>query len=441
MKKFAFIGAGSVVFTRNVVRDLLTFPAFRDAEIALMDIDAGRLACARLAAEKINREMGTEATVTATLDRREALKDADGVLATVFNGGIDVWRKDLEIPAKYGVSMNIGDTRSVAGIFRAARHIPLLLEICRDIEELCPNALFLNYTNPMTMLCRAMQLHTRVNVTGLCHSVQGTAEMLARWVGVPKEEVSYTCAGLNHLAFYTSFTHRGRDLYPILREYLSKPENYRKEVVRNEMFLRLGYYVTESSGHNSEYNAWFRKRPDLIEKYCSDREGAHWNPGKHLYSIEIYEERTNDYKRIFDEWMEQTTVDPSAPRSREYAAEIFNAVIGDGQPIEFNGNVLNDGCIPNLPKDVCVEIPVVASRHGLRKCYVGELPAEVAPLVAQTALLENLAVDAVMEKDKTKLIRAVSMDPLTSAVLSLEEIDRMCRELFDANKEYYEGWK
>ena len=286
--KFAFIGAGSMGFTRNVVRDLLSFPAFRDAQISLMDIDAFRLEKILLCCEKINREMEANATFTTTLDRKEALQGADGVVTTVFNGGIDVWRRDLEIPAKYGVSVNIGDTRGVSGIFRAARHIPLMLDICRDIEEVCPNAILLNYTNPMAMLCRAMQLHTNVTVTGLCHSVQSTIKMIGDWMGIPQGELSYTCQGLNHLAFYKEIKHRGQDIYPALREKVATPEIYRQEMVRNEMFLKLGYYVTESSGHNSEYNAWFRKRPDLIEKYCSEHEGANWNPGKHLYSVELY---------------------------------------------------------------------------------------------------------------------------------------------------------
>ncbi len=440
MKKFAFIGAGSLVFTRNVVRDLLTYPAFEDAHLALMDIDPTRLEYAKRACEKVIREFGVSATVTATMDRREVLKNADGVVCTVFNGGIDVWRRDLEIPQKYGVSMNIGDTRSVSGIFRAARHIPLLLDICREIEELCPNAVFLNYTNPMAMLCRAMQLHTKVNVTGLCHSVQGTAAMLARWLDVPYNEIRYTCAGVNHQAFYTEFTHNGKDLYPALREKLADPSYYAKELVRNEMFLRLGYYVTESSGHNSEYNAWFRKRPDLLEKYCSDHEGARWNPGKELYSIELYEDKARNFVKTMQEWID-TPLDRTAPRSNEYAAEIFNAILGDGKPIEFNGNVINDGCVPNLPADACVEIPVYASRQGLRKCYVGKLPDEVAILVNQTAMMENLAVDAIMEKNRQKLTRAVMMDPLCSAVLSLEEIERMCNELFEANKDYLGDWK
>ena len=277
MKKFAFIGAGSFVFTRSLVRDLLTYPAFEDAHFCLMDIDADRLERIKAAVDKIVAAMGKPAKVTATMSREEALSGADGVLCTVFNGDIDIWRYDIEIPKQYGVDINIGDTRSVSGIFRALRNIPLMLDICNDIKKYCPNAVFLNYTNPMSMLCKAMQTYSDVEVTGLCHSVQHTAAMLAKWLDVPLDEVDYLCAGVNHQAFYLKFDHKGKSLYPLLREKLKDKKLYNEEIVRNEMFLHLDYYVTESSGHNSEYNQWFRKRPDLIEKYCTH--GTGWNPG------------------------------------------------------------------------------------------------------------------------------------------------------------------
>lgn len=434
MKKIAFIGAGSVGFTRSVVKDLFTFPAFCDAHIALMDINAEKLEYIRRCCEKIKAAMGVSAVITATTDRRAALAGADGVVCTVFNGDINVWQHDILIPKKYGVDMNIGDTRSVAGIFRAARNIPLMLDICRDMEELCPQALLLNYTNPMSMLCRAMQQNTKVNVTGLCHSVQSTVKMLAEWLDVPREEISYTCMGINHMAFYTKLTHNGKDLYPRLRERVNDPEIYAKEKVRNEMFRHFGYYVTESSGHNSEYNYWFRKRPDLIEKYCSDDPRANWNPGVHAFSLNLRRERAKTWREDFEKWIREERI--TKERGKEYCASIFNAVIGDGAMFEFNGNVINDGCISNLPADACVEIPVVASKNGLRKCCVGSLPDEIAILVDTTARMENLAVDAIMEKNKKKLIRACYMDPLCAAVCSLEEIERMCEELFAVNRDF-----
>lgn len=432
MRKIAFIGAGSMVFTRNLVKDVLGIKAFQDVHLCLMDIDEKRLEYSRRCVQKIVDAFESQAAVTVTMDRREALEGADGVICTVFNGGVDISLAEVEIPYKYGVSMNIGDTRSVGGIFRTLRNIPLMLDICRDIEELCPKAVFLNYTNPMGMLCNAMQKHTRVNVTGLCHSVQHTAELLAGWIGAPIEEIDYTCAGVNHQAFYLEYKWNGEDAYPLLREKLKNPELLNEEQVRNEMFLQLGYYVTESSGHNSEYCAWFRKRKDLLEKYCTN--GTGWNPGLHAYSIEKRMKRDETLYEDITKWLEEEEVDMTP--SGEYAAHIFNACFGDETPFLFNGNIINDGCIPNLPAETCVEIPVLATRDGLKKMYVGNLPDHIAILVNTTARIENLVVEACMERNKEKVIHAVQMDPLCSAVCSLQEIREMCEELFEAEKEY-----
>lgn len=432
MKKFAFIGAGSLQFTSSVMRDLLTFPAFADCEIALMDCNPENLECIRRVCEKIKVAMNCpNCRVTATLDRAEALRGADGVLCTVFNGDIDIWRHDIEIPKKYGVDINVGDTRSVSGIFRALRNIPLLLDIAADIERYCPNAVFLNYTNPMAMLCNAMQKHANIEVTGLCHSVQGTVGMLAEWLGLPENEITYTCAGVNHQAFYLDLRHNGVDLYPRLRELMKDPECLNKEQVRNEMFLRLGYYVTESSGHNSEYNQWFRKRPDLIERYCTH--GTNWNPGLYAYSLNLRLERRANVRKQYDEFLAR---DVDTARGKEYAANIFNARLGDGLPFVFNGNVQNRGSISNLPYDACVEVPVVADRMGMRTTLVGPLPEHLAILVNTTARIENLVVDAAWRKDKEAVYHAVCMDPLTSAVCSLEEIYRMTEELFEVNRDF-----
>lgn len=439
MKKFAFIGAGSLAFTRCIVRDLLTFPAFRDCEIRLMDKNAERLEMVTKVCRRIREKMNCpDVKIVAMQSRAEALDGADGVLCTVFSAGIDVWRYDIEIPKKFGVDINVGDTRSVSGIFRALRDIPLLLDICADIEKYCPHAVFLNYTNPMSMLCKAMQTYTKADVTGLCHSVQGTAEMLAGWLGYKKEDIDYLCAGVNHQAFYLRFEHEGKSLYSQLREKLRDPEYYNKEQVRNEMFLALGYYCTESSGHNSEYNQWFRKRPDLIEKYCTH--GTGWNPGHYAYSLNLRLERDKGgWKKVFKDEMASDEFD--AVRSHEYAAEIFNARIGDHTPFTFNGNVINEGCLPDLPADCCAEIPVTADRTGYHKQYVGKLPAHLAILLNTTARVENLAVEAAMEKSKEKVYRALCFDPLTSAVCSLAEIREMTNQLFEANREFLKDYK
>ena len=437
MKKFAFIGAGSLQFTSKCVRDLLTFPAFEECEFALMDNNADNLRniekVVKTIIEKMNRP---KCIVTATQDRIEALKNADGVLCTIFNGDVDIWQYDITIPKKYGVDINVGDTRSVSGIFRALRNIPVMLEICRDIEKYCPNAIFLNYTNPMPTLCGAMLKHSNVEVTGLCHSVQGTVKMLSEWLDIPYEEITYKCMGVNHQAFYTILRHNNEDLYPRLRKLMENPEYFNKEQVRNEMFLKLGYYVTESSGHNSEYNQWFRKRPDLIEKYCTH--GTGWNPGEYAFSLNLRKDRKANTQKQYDDWFNEK-FDKS--KSLEYAADIFNARIGDGKPFVFNGNVINHGSIPNLPDDACVEVPVVADRMGMKTTIAGALPDHLAILVNTTARIENLVVEAAVKKSKEMVYRAVYMDPLTSAVCSLDEIKNMCDELFEINKDYLGDFK
>jgi alpha-galactosidase len=438
MKKIAFIGAGSFGFTRSLVRDILTFPAFSDCTLALMDIDDERLAYIKKAVERIIEEGKYGARVIATKNRAEALKDADGVVCTILAGGVNVWRYDVEIPKKYGVDINVGDTRGPSGIFRALRTIPTMLDICADIEKYCPEAIFLNYTNPMAMLCRAMKgKYSNINVTGLCHSVQGTAKMLARWIGAPMEEVTYLCAGINHQAFYLEYKWNGKDAYPLIREAVKKPEIYNEEIVRNEMFIHLDYYVTESSGHNSEYNAWFRKRPDLIEKYCTH--GTGWNPGTYAYILNDYLKREDSWKNKITEWLNQKEI--NLERGHEYAAYIFNAVFGDNTLFEFNGNVRNFGLIDNLPEGCCVEVPVIASKNSLRSIHVGALPQQLAVLINTSARCEELAVEGAIEGDPRKIFHAICFDPLTSAVLSLNEIKSMVDEMFEANREYLPQFK
>ncbi len=430
--KIALIGAGSFGFTRKVVTDILSFPALAGATLALMDLNEERLALIRQAVDKIVAAGGYPARVEATTDRGRALDGADAVVITILVGGVNVWRHDIEVPKQFGVDINIGDTRGPAGIFRALRTIPVMLDIARDIERRAPQAIVLNYTNPMAMVSRAVQAATRLEYVGLCHSVQGTAEMLARWIGAPMSEITYTCAGINHQAWYLEYRWKGKDAYPLLRDAVKRPEVYNEEQVRNEMFLHLDYYVTESSGHASEYSAWFRKRPDLIERYCTH--GTGWNPGRHAYILDTYRKREATWKDEITRWLAEKTVD-LAP-SREYAAAILNAVIGDGTLFEFNGNVRNSGLIENLPPDCCVEVPVVASRGGLQSVHTGPLPAHLAVLTSVNAQCEELAVQASFEGNRRKVFHAICMDPLTSAVLSLEEISRMVDALFERNRDW-----
>ncbi|NLF17182.1 MAG: alpha-galactosidase [Lentisphaerae bacterium] len=437
MAKIAFIGAGSFGFTRTLVKDILTFPLLQDATIALMDIDPERLEMITRAVQRIVKEGNYPAKVVSTLDRRAALEGADAVLCTILSGGVDVWRYDIEIPKKFGVDINVGDTRGPAGIFRALRTIPTMLSICRDMEEVCPRAILLNYTNPMAMLCRAMQRQSSIEVSGLCHSVQGTAHMLARWIKAPMAEVDYVCAGINHQAFYLKFTWKGEDAYPLIRKAMKRREVYNEEQVRNEMFLALGYYVTESSGHNSEYNAWFRKRPDLIERYCTHSTG--WNPGEYAYILKSYRQRGRDWKKKIIEWIE----DPKPldlRRGEEYAASIINARLG-GTPFEFNGNVPNTGLITNLPTGVCVEVPVIVNRRGLNPLHVGALPAQLAAMVNTSVAIEEMAVEAALTGNAEGVFHAICYDPLTAAVLSLAEIRDLVKAMLKKNQAYLPQFK
>lgn len=433
MPKIAFIGAGSWGFTRKLVRDLLTFPLLENSTIALMDINAERLDFAKRAVQKIVDLGKYPAKVIATQDRAEALRDADFVVITILAGGVEVWRKDIEIPKEFGVDTNVGDTRGPSGIFRALRTIPAMLDIARDMEKLCPNALMLNYTNPMAMLCRAMQRETSIQLTGLCHSVQGTAEMLARWIGAPYNEITYTCAGINHMAWYLKYEWNGKDAYPLIHKAITeRAEVYNEEIVRNEMYLALDHYVTESSGHNSEYNWWFRKRQDLIEKYCTH--GTGWNPGEYAYIIKSYLERDGSWREEAQKWFAaETPID--LERGHEYAAYIMNALEG-GDPFEFNGNVRNTGLITNLPQDACVEVPVWADRKGLSPVYVGALPAQCAMLTNLSASIEEMAVEAAITGDPRLVYQAIAHDPLTASVLSLAEIKQMVNRMLDQNRDY-----
>jgi alpha-galactosidase len=438
MTKVAFIGAGSIGFTRGLVRDLLTFPRLQDATIALMDIDAERLEFARKSVQRIIDLGNYPARIETTMDRAEALQGADAVMVTILAGSTDVWRYDIEIPKQFGVDINVGDTRGPSGIFRALRTIPVMVDIAHDMERYCPDATMLNYTNPMAMLCRAMQHESKIRLTGLCHSVQGTAGMLAGWIGAPMDEITYTCAGINHMAWYLDFRWNGKDAYPLIRQAVSSNQDvYNEEIVRNEMFLHLDYYVTESSGHNSEYNWWFRKRPDLIEKYCIH--GTGWNPGEYAYILKEYQQRNHSWKEEVEQWY--ASDNPiSLERGLEYAAYIVNALQG-GEPFQFNGNVPNTGLITNLPQGACVEVPVWVSKKGFEPVHVGALPPQCAALTNLSAQIEEMAVEAALTGDPRLVFHAILHDPLTAAVLSMAEIKQMVNQMFEQNRAYLPQFK
>jgi alpha-galactosidase len=465
MPRIVFIGAGSVGFTRSLVIDLLTFPLLKDSTIVLMDIDKDRLDWAKksvqILIDRFKQIPGYTGNpkLEATLDRKKALKGADFVLCTILMGGPKIFKYDLAIPKKYGVDFSVGDTRDVSGIFRALRTIPVMVDICRDIERLCPNAVFLNYTNPMAMLCRAMQKATPVNVTGLCHGVQGTAMMLATWlenkdkpediVKSDMSRISYVCAGINHQAWFLQYKKDGKDAYPLIRKAIKNEKIWRREPVRNEMFVKLNYYMTESSGHSSEYNWWFRKRQSLIDEICYP--GTYWNNKYGLliggFQMDGKEKKKQKEQKLSQQEKKKHLMDSlegtkkmSLDRGFEYAVHIMNALVG-GENFEFNGNVPNTGLIPNLPPNTCVEVPVVANSRGLNPLYVGPLPPQCAVLNNVNIACEEMAVEAALTGKKDLVYYAAYHSPLTASVLSLPEIENMVTEMFSKNKEYLPHFK
>ncbi|MCJ7519934.1 MAG: alpha-galactosidase [Anaerolineaceae bacterium] len=439
MTKIAFVGAGSLEFTSQLARDVLTFPLLQDATICLMDINAERLEFSRRIVEKYIEAGNYPAKLKTTLNRKEALEGADVVLCTILSGSTDVWRYDIEIPEKYGIDINVGDTRGPSGIFRFLRTLPPMLEIVYDMEKYCPGAVLLNYTNPMAMLCGALQRSSKVTVTGLCHSVQGSAEMLAEWIGAPIDEISYTCGGINHMAWYLEYKWNGKDAYPLIHKAVTeRQEIYNEEIVRNEMFLAFGYYVTESSGHNSEYNWWFRKRPDLIEKYCTH--GTGWNPGEHAYILKEYLQTEVTWKVQVESQLEQPIKAEELERGSEYASSIINALKG-GEPYKFNGNVPNTCLITNLPEGACVEVPVLVDKAGIHPMHVGKLPPQCALMTNLSSSIEELAITSSLTGDPTMVFYAIAHDPLTASVLSLAEIRQMTNEMLEKNREYLPQFK
>ena len=437
-RKFVFIGAGSPNFSRALARDILSFPAFADATIALVDIDKRALEDARVDVQRIIDAGHYPAKLIATTDRTEVMEGADGVVSMLMAQPLEVFKNDLYICEKYGVKTNVGDTRNPAGIFRFLRTAPVLMGIVDDIKKYCPNAVFLNYSNPMAMLCRAIQeAAPEITTTGLCHSVQGGIAKFASILNIPKDEISYLCAGINHLAFYLKLEHNGEDLYPALRKItLENQAVYDEDIVRNEMFLAMGYYVTESSGHFSEYSPWFRKREDTLQKYCY--RGTSWNTGRTNFTIECREKRVTDY----EETRRKALTEPvDLKRGQEYASSIFNAIFGDHEMFKFNGNVRNYGLIDNLPVGACVEVPVLASQDGLQPMHVGAIPDCVLPLMCLSSQIEEMAVKAHFTGDRDLIYQAICYDPITSAVLDLREIRKMVDELFAFSKPYLPQFK
>ena len=433
--KVAILGAGSTVFARQLMTDLLCAPGLEQGSFALVDIDGERLELAHRLGEKLIARSGRDWTVQASTDRLEVLDGCDYVINTIEVAGLRNVRPDYEIPLKYGVDQCIGDTIGPGGIFKMLRTGPAWLEILRDLERTCPQAVVMNYTNPMSALTLLALRATRLQVVGLCHSVQGTARQLATYLDVPPEELRFRCAGINHMAWFTELRYRDQDMYPRLRQAARDPEIYESDPVRFEMMLHFGAFVTESSGHFSEYVPYFRKRPDLLERYSRDG----------------YLGESGFYANNWPRWRAEATETSRAQlsgeseillnRSSEYASVIVEA-IETGRPAVIHGNVLNTGLIHNLPLGGCVEVPILVDGTGLHPVDFGPLPAQLAGLNASHIYAHELMVQAVMERDREAALGALMLDPLTAAVCSPEEIRQMFDEMWEAQRadlEAFEG--
>ncbi len=439
MPKITIIGAGSVVFTRNLTSDILLVPELQDSIISLMDIDPMRLELARDLVQRMIDERKLPARVEATLDRREAIREADFVIITIQVGGLDAYKLDIEIPKKYGVGQCVGDTLGPGGVFRGLRTIPVLLDIAREMDELCrPEALLINYSNPMSINCWAFAKGSGRPHVGLCHSVQGTTEMLARWIGAPYEEVTYKVAGINHQAWVLEFKWRGEDAYPLIRKAAEDPERQGEEPVRIELMQQFGYFVTESSGHASEYVPYFRKSEKMIDEELSPRfksEADHWFRWGRTGGY--YDHCVSRLGTYLDEVKEQIAGKRPLPteRTHEYGSYIIEAMVTN-RPTVIHGNVPNTGLITNLPEGCCVEVPCLVDGNGIRPCHVGDLPAQLAALNRCMINVQELAVQGALTGDREAIVHAVMLDPLTAAVCTLPQVRAMVDELFEAQAEW-----
>jgi len=429
MSKVAIIGAGSMVFTKQFLNDMFQTPCMEGSTYVLMGPTLWKLEKMKEYAELLLKKNGLRATVICTTDRREALADADFVILTFLVGGNDAYAFDINIPMKYGIDQCIGDSMGPGGVFRVMRSVPVMLGIWQDMAQLCPNAYVLNYVNPMGAVCTALARATGMKFVGLCHGVQTTLDLISGYTGVPKDEISYTNAGINHMDWFLTLTHKGRDLYPILRANMEKPEFFKNEKVRGEVMRQCGYFMTESTGHLSEYLPWFRSSKRALERYCDEPMFG----GEHAACLK--------FNRMLQEKFKNTDVlsiesGELEPRSKEYCSYIIEALI-TGHPFRFSGNVPNaEGYIENLPRDATVEVPVCADGSGFHPVHVGALPPACAAMNASNLTVQGLAAQAAIEGDAELAFWAIAMDPLSCTCVTLAECRRMVAEMFEAEAEW-----
>ena len=426
MPKITYVGAGSSTFAARLISDLVATPGLEAGEMALVDIDPERLELSRQITEKVIRLSGRGWTVTASTDRAEALPGSDYVINSIEVAGLDSVEPDYQIPLKYGVDQCIGDTIGPGGIFKALRTGPAWLEIVADIERLAPGAVVMNYTNPMSILTLAASRTSSLPIVGLCHSVQGTSRLLADFLEIPYEELEWRCAGINHNAWFTTLARDGKDLYPALRERARVPSVYEQDPVRFEVMLHLGAFVTESSGHFSEYVPYFRKRKDLLQKYT--RAGYLGESGFYAHNWPTWRSLNAQVVR----GMLEENFDLELSRSHEYASYIVEAIELD-RPVVIHGNVSNQGWIENLPPG-CVEVPCLVDGRGLQPQKFGALPEQLAGLNRAHMAVHELVVQSLIERNREKARMALMLDPLTAAVCSLDEISDMFDEMWEAER-------
>ncbi len=436
MVKICFIGAGSTIFAKNVLGDAMLTSSLQDAEIALYDIDETRLKESELMLKTINKNSNqNRAKIQSFSDRKEALKDANFVINAIQVGGYKPSTViDFEIPKKYGLQQTIGDTTGIGGIFRGLRTLPVMFDIAKDIEEVCPDAWLLNYTNPMAILTMGMLKATKIKTVGLCHSVQVCVPELFEHLGIKDQynldEFQWKIAGINHMAWLLEINRNGEDFYPEIRRLASEIANPHKDSVRFELMKHFGYYITESSEHNAEYHPYFIKKnyPELIEQL--------------QIPIDEYLRRCVDQIAGWETQRDEIVNDGSLEhtRSREYASYIMDAIT-TGTPTMIAGNVLNKGLITNLPEDCCVEVPCLVDKNGVQPTYVGKLPTQLAALNRTNINVQELTVEAAMTLEKDKIYQAALMDPHANAELSISEIKAMVDELIAAHGDYLPAYK
>lgn len=423
MPKIVFLGAGSTVFAKSVLGDSLLTEALADAHIALVDIDPERLDDSRRMMENINRTLGGKATIEAFLDRRQALPGADYIVNAIQVGGYEPSTViDFEVPKKYGLRQTIADTLGIGGIFRALRTIPVMMGFARDIEELCPQAWLLTYSNPMAMLTGAMLRGSAVKTVGLCHSVQGCAAGLCRKLDLPTDDLQWQVAGINHQGWLLELTRHGEDLYPEVKRRAFQPEYFRKDAVRFEVMRQFGYYVTESSEHTAEYLPYFIKaaHPELIERY---RIPLDEYPRRCVSQIEEWKQMRAEL--VTDKPLEHQ-------RTGEYASYIMEAM-ETGKLVKIGGNVLNRGTITNLPADACVEVPCLVDRNGVQPCYVGALPPQLAAVNMTNINVQEMTIQAALTGKREHIYQAALLDPHTAAELTIDEIRGLVDDLIEAH--------